>query len=127
MDVIYYYCYLFYKKTLKENESHALTVWALGIAEGFFISVLIDIISIRFFCIKIDKWLMIGIGLAFLLFNYFCFFKSRRGQKIIVSKPTFFGNKKVSAILTIIFFTILISSMFWGAIFSKYLLESYCK
>lgn len=127
MDVIYYYCYLFYKKVLKENEPHALTVWALGIGEGFFISIIIDILLIRFFCIKMDKWLMIGIGLTFLLFNYFYFFKSGRGQRIVVSKPTFFGNKKISVMLTILFFVALISSMFWGAICSKYLLQTYCK
>lgn len=127
MDVIYYYCYLFYKKILKEDEPHALTVWALGIGEGFFISVLIDILLIHFFCIKMDKWLMIGIGLICLLLNYFYFFKSSRGQRIIIYKPAFFGNRKISMILTIIFFIVLISSMFWGAICSKYLLETYCR
>lgn len=127
MDVIYYYCYLFYKKILKEDEPHALTVWAIGFGEGFFISVIVDILLIRFFCIKIDKWLMIGVGLTFLLFNYLYFFKSGRGKRIVISKPTFFGNKKMSALLTIIFFVFLISSMFWGAICSKYLLQTYCK
>jgi hypothetical protein len=112
---------------LKEDEPHALTVWALGVGEGFFISIIIDIFLIRFFCIKMDKWIMIGITLIVLLFNYFYFFKSGRGQKIAISKPIFFGSKKISIILTTVFFIILISSLFWGAIWSKYLLETYCK
>ncbi|WP_244160802.1 hypothetical protein [Flavobacterium defluvii] len=111
---------------MKEDEPHALTVWALGIGEGFFVSVFTDIILIRFFCIKMDKWLMIGIGILFLLFNYFYFFRSERGKRIVISKSTFLESNKISIIATILFFLILISSLFWGAICSKYLLETYC-
>lgn len=127
MDVIYYYCYLFYKRILKEDEPHALTVWAIGFGEGFFVSVICDIFLIKFYCAKMDKWLMIGIGAIFLLFNYFYFFKSDKGKRIVISKPTFFGSPKISILITITFFFILISSMFWGAFYSKYLLETYCK
>ncbi len=127
MDVVYYYCYLFYRKILKEDEPHALTTWALGFGEGFFFSVIIDVFLIRFFCFKMNKWLIIGVGIIFLLFNYLYFFKSGRGQRIVLSKPNFFGSQKISILLTIIFFVVLISSMFWGAIWAKYLLETYCR
>ncbi|MFC4389776.1 hypothetical protein [Flavobacterium quisquiliarum] len=127
MDVIYYYCYLFYKKILKEDEPHALTVWALGAGEGFFVGSIINIFLIRFFCFKMDKWLMIGISVLFLLINYFYFFKSKRSLRIIKEKPLFFGSSKISKILTIAFFVVIISSMFWGAIYAKYLLQTYCR
>ncbi|QLC68014.1 hypothetical protein LPB248_12155 [Flavobacterium sp. LPB0248] len=70
---------------------------------------------------------MIGISILFLLVNYFYFFKSKRSLRIIKERPLFFGSPKISKILTIVFFVIIISSMFWGAICSKYLLETCCR
>ncbi|MBW1654736.1 hypothetical protein GSY47_04995 [Flavobacterium quisquiliarum] len=70
---------------------------------------------------------MIGISVLFLLINYFYFFKSKRSLRIIKEKPLFFGSSKISKILTIAFFVVIISSMFWGAIYAKYLLQTYCR
>ncbi|MEN2413169.1 hypothetical protein [Flavobacterium mesophilum] len=111
---------------MKDDEPHALTVWALGFGEGFFTSVIMDMLLIRFLGVRMNKWLMIGISILFLLFNYFYFFKSGRGKKIVISKPMFFNNERISIIVTIIFFVILISSLFWGPFCSKYFLQRYC-
>jgi len=56
---------------------------------------------------------MIGITFIILVFNYFYFFKSGRGQRIATSRPMFFSSKKISTILTAVFFVVLISSLFW--------------
>ena len=127
MDVIYYYCFLFYRKVLKEDEPHATTIWALGFGEGYFISVVCDIVAMRYFCYDIITYFMFPIMGVALLFNYLHFSKSKRSRKIVKEKPVFFGSHKISIILTVVFFVIIISSMFWGPVCSKYLLETYCK
>lgn len=127
MDVIYYYCYLFYTKIIKDNEPYATTVWALGFSEGFFASIILNIVSIHFWCFSLDKWKMIGIGIMFLLGNYFYFNKSGKAKKIVKIKPMFCNNHRISIILTIIFFAVLISSMFWGPIYTRYLLDEHCR
>ena len=125
MDVIYYYCFLFYKKILKEDEPHATTIWALGFVEGYFLKIISDIVIIRFFCSNIIKYTFFPIIGITLLLNYVYFGKSKR-SRIVREKPIFFDSNKMSIILTIIFLTILISSMFWGGFYTKYLLENYC-
>lgn len=127
MDVIYYYCYLFYKKILKEDEPHATTVWAFGFGEGYFISIIFDMVVTKYFCYDIIEYCMFPIIGLSLLFNYLYFSRSKRSQKIVKEKPTFFGSHKASIILTSIFFFILISSMFWGPFCSKYMLDTYCR
>lgn len=127
MDVIYYYCFLFNVKIIKDDEPYATTVWALGFAEGYFLTVAFDIVSMRYFCFDIIEYFMFPIIGITIVSNYMFFNRSKRSRKIIKDKPTFFGSHKISMILTIIFFVVLISSMFWGAFYSKYLLETYCR
>lgn len=127
MDVIYFYSFLFYTKIIKDDEPHATTVWVLGFAEGFFASVVLDIFSIRFCCISLNKWIMISIGAIFVFANYLYFNRSGRSKKIVKAKPMFYSNHRISILLTSIFFIVLISSMFWGPIFSRDLLDKYCK
>lgn len=126
MNVIYYYCFLFYTKILNEDEPHTTSVWVLGFLEGFFASVIFDTLSIRYFCFDLGKWTMISISLLFILGNHFYFNSTGRAKKIIEEKPMFFSNHKISIVLTSLFFIILSSSMFLGAFYTKYLLETYC-
>ena len=126
MDVIYYYCFLFYKNIVKDDEPYATTVWILGFGEGFFLSAISDIISTKIFCYDLIKYSMLPIIGMTLLFNYFYFNKPGRAKKIIEEKPVFFSNHKISIVLTSLFFIILSSSMFLGAFYTKYLLETYC-
>jgi len=127
MDVIYYYSFLFYTKIIKDNEPHATTIWVLSFAEGFFTSVVIDIFSIRFFCISLSKWIMMSIGIIFVFVNYLYFYRSERFKKIVETKPMFYSNNRVSVLLTSVFFIVLLSSMFWGPILSKNILDIFCK
>lgn len=128
MDVIYYYCYLFYKKILKEDEPHALTVWALGCGEGFLTNALLYSFLVYFFCIKtLNIWIMMSIVGLFVFANYRYFYKSGRAKKIEKEKPMFFSSRKISILITIIFFTVLISSIFWGPFLIKYLKDTYCR
>lgn len=127
MDVIYFYSFLFYTKIIKDDEPHATTVWVLGFAEGFFASVILDIFSIRFCCIALSKWIMMSIGAIFVFANYLYFHRSGRSKKIVKAKPMLYSSHRMSMLLTSVFFLILVSSMFWGPILSKHLLNEYCK
>ncbi len=123
MKVIYYYSFLFYTKFVKDDTPHSTTIWAIGIAEGFFASAIFNLLIIHFFCYNTGKWPMIGITLIFLLMNYIYFSKSNR-SKIIKEKPVFFGSHKISILLTAVFYIILLSSLFLGPIYGKYLLNN---
>jgi hypothetical protein len=125
MDVIYYYCFLFYKKILKEEEPYSTTVWALGFLHGFFFSTTINLLFIYFFHFKLEKWELIGIGIFFLIVTYLYFNKSKRSKKIIKNKPSFWGNHQLSIILSSIYFLILITTLFWGPILTRYILIKY--
>lgn len=126
MNVIYYYYFLFYAKVLKDDEPHLLTTMALSASEGFALSVTLSILLIKFFCFEMTNFLMFLPTCLFLLFNYFFFYKSGKAIEITKEKPMFFLNHKLSVIITLLFFIITLSFMFWGPIYTKYLLETYC-
>lgn len=125
MDVIYYYCFLFYTKVIKDDSPHATTIWALGFTEGFFANVILYSFLVYKFGIKtLNIWIMIFVLVLFVLANHLYFKRSGRNKKIILEKPMFYSSQKISIIITSIFFIILISSMFWGPFYIKYLSET---
>jgi hypothetical protein len=126
MDVIYYYYYLFYCKIVKDDDPHLLTTLALSASEGFALAVSLNIVLIRFFCYQMTKLMMFLPICLFLLFNYFYFNKSGRAKKLVKEKPMFFLNHKLSIIITLLFFMITFSFLFWGGIYTKSLLEFHC-
>lgn len=127
MKIIYYYSFLFYKKNLKDDTPYSTTIWALGLAEGFFVSVILNLLVIHFFCINMGKWFMIAIGVICLLINYLYFTKDGRSKKIIKQQPVFLGSPKISILVTTLFYIILISSLFWGPVYAKHLLTVNCR
>jgi hypothetical protein len=126
MNVIYYYYFIFYSKVLKDDEPHLLTTMALSASQGFILNSILQILFIRFFCIEINIWTMFCVIILFNVFNYFYFHRGNRIKKIVKEKPMFFSSNKISIAITILFFIIVISSMFLGPIYSKYILETYC-
>jgi hypothetical protein len=128
MDVIYYYCFLFYTRILKDDSPHTTTVWALGFAEGFFANVILYSFLIYYFGITtLNTWIMMFFVAIFVLANHLYFKKSGRAKKIVKEKPMFYSSQKISIIITSVFFILLISSMFWGPFYIKYLSDKYCK
>lgn len=128
MDVIYYYCYLFYKKILKEDEPHATTIWVIGFIEGFFTNIVLYSLLVYFYCIKtLNIWIMIFIVGLFLLANYIYFYKSGRAKKIVKEKPMFYSSKKISITITVIFFIVFSSSILWGPFLVRYVSDTYCR
>jgi hypothetical protein len=126
MRVFYYYYYLFYTKILSEGKPHATTIFTLSMSQSFILIGIIDLIITQTFCISIGKWKMIGLTLIVILANYFIYGKSGKNLEIINSKPKFFNSNFLSIIITILFFVISVSVLFWGPVYTKNVL-AHCK
>lgn len=126
MNIIYYYCYLFYTKVIPDNQPHSTVIFSLSLMESFIINGLISSISIVFFCYDISKWMMIGVLIALLLMNYQFYYKSQKMYDIVSAKPKFFNNNLVSVIICIAFFIFSLSTIIMAPFYVKYLLENYC-
>jgi hypothetical protein len=127
MNVFYYYYYSFYKNFLKDDEPHMLTTLALSASEGLMINGLIQISLARLFCIHTNSVIMIGIVLFLIIINYIYYHRSGRAIDIIKNKPMFFSNNVISALITILFFIITSSFMFWEPIYVKQLMDMHCR
>ena len=126
MKVIYYYYYLFYRKVLKDDEPHLLTILALSASEGFFFINIVDFIALKFYCYNFSKWPMFSILVITLLLNALVFYNKERRLKIVNDKPCFFGNQKFSILITVLFFLSTYSSLIWGTMICRDVLEN-CK
>ena len=126
MDVIYYYYYLFYTRIIKDNEPHMFTILAISATEGFILNIIVEVVSILYQCKQTNGVIWMGIICLANIFNYFYFYKSGRAIKIVKEKPMFFSNNQISIILTFLFFIVFATSIIWGSILTKHLLDS-CK
>lgn len=126
LDVFYYYYYLFYTKVLPDDEPHATVVFTLSFSEALLINYSINVIGSHFFCkYLLGKWEMISIIVILNGFNYLLYLKTGRGKKIVKSKPIFFNNHYLSLIVTLLFFLITSSFLFWVADYAQYVI-SHC-
>ena len=126
IKVFYYYYFLFYSKVLKDNEPHLLTTLALSASEGFLINGILQISLSRFFCIPMDKWLMIVVPVLLIGANYFYYHKTDRAKEIVKTKPMFYSSHRLSIILTLLFFIATLSFLFWSPVYVKQIIEEYC-
>ena len=124
MKTIYYYYYLFYSKKLNENSPHRTTLLSLSACEGFLISGIIQLFFAHFYCVSIGKWVMLSICVIMILLNYLYFDKSGLAKEIIKIKPLLLKSPKISVVMTILFFMLSISIIFWGPICVKELLSN---
>ena len=122
LKVFYYYYYLFYTKVLVQPEPHFVTVLALSASEGLLINAIIDFLAIKFYCTGAGKWTMLSVFTLLLVINFVIYGKNKV-RDLIKEKPMFFGSKRLSLLVSLIFFLITSSWLFWGAVLGKYLLE----
>ncbi len=113
MKVIYYYYYLFYKKILKDNEPHMLATLALGFSLSLIFNGVLAVIILKCNGQKISKYLMIGTLIIVLALLYFILHNNGFAKEIVKEKPSFYNSKNVSIIITLIFFILSTSIMFW--------------
>lgn len=125
ISIIYFYYYLFYTRILPDDQPHLTVVFTLSVSESFLINGIINLICTKFFCYPLNKWMMIGILLLVLLMNYI-YYDSNRRNVVLDNKPKLFGSHPLSILITLLFFLISASVMFWGPIFTQVLLHNYC-
>lgn len=126
MKTIYYYFYLFYSSALKEFEPHFNARFSISLSQALMVNGILNIIAANLFCKSLNKWEMIGIFVLIFIINSYLIYNSESTKKIIKEKPRFFNNQKLSIILTITFFVLTMSYLFWGSIYIRNILEQ-CK
>jgi hypothetical protein len=123
MNVLYYYYYLFYTRVLPDNEPHATVIFTLSFSESLLVNGILDISSAHFFCKKMEMWLMIGIFLMLIAANYLIYSRKKKSRIIVEQRPAFFSSHNVSIIITLLWFIITTSFLFWKPIYVKDILD----
>ncbi|TJZ53821.1 hypothetical protein FAZ15_16320 [Sphingobacterium olei] len=57
------------------------------------------------------------------IFNSWYYLRGR-GEDIVKKRPLLFGSKKLSVYVTLLFFLVTFSWLFWGGIYSRHLFEN---
>ena len=116
LSVFYYYYFVFYSKVIKDNEPHLLTTMALSFSEALLVNYSIMFIGAHVFCkYIITKWVMIGVIVAMNALNYKLLHRSGKAERIVLARPKILNSHRVSILLTILFFMVTISFLFWGS------------
>ena len=128
LDVLYYYYYRYSVKILRESEPHATTGFMLSVSEAFLINGIINFITSTFFCYSFIsfKSFPIAILVIILFLNYLFYQKTGRSRRIIKEKPVLWNSHRLSIIVTILFWAITFSWLFWVVPVTKLILEN-CK
>ena len=123
IDVLYYNYYLFYKKVVKESEPHATTNFVLSFSESLIINCILDFISIKRYCRGFGTWPMFLVTILIIGINYLIFQKSGRSRRIVKEKPNLWGSYVFSKAVSLSFFFITGSWLFWWPIYSRDILD----
>ena len=124
MKVLYYYYYLFYTKIIPDDQPNATVIFVLSFCSSFLFMGITDIISNMYFSYSLSKYQMLGIFIAFVIKNYFVFYRSGKYKRIIEDKPMFFNSHKISILLTLLYAIITISSLFWAPVVVKDIIDA---
>ena len=125
-DVLYYYEFLFYKKVMRDPEPHFATVLGLSFSQSLLINGLMDVFALKCFCYQIAVWIQFGILVIIIFANYLIYHRTNRAKELMSVKPSFRNNRSLSIAITLLFFLVTSSWLFWGPIYGKYLL-SHCR
>jgi hypothetical protein len=123
LNVLYYHYFLFYKKVIKDPEPHFATVLSLSCSEALLLNGAADTMALKFYCYEIEVILQFFLAILIMLFNYQLLHRSGRAHSIIKNKPSIAGNRLLSIIVTVLFFIVTTSWLFWGPVYGKYLLS----
>lgn len=121
-DIIYYQLFRFYSKVLKEEEPHFTTIFVLSALQAFLLIAIIDVVAIQGFCYQIQTPIKFSFFILIAILNFLRYDKNGRGKFIVAKKPKFFQSHRLSVLLTIVFFLVAISWLFWGGFWGKQVL-----
>ncbi len=123
INVFYYYYYLFYTKVLPDDQPHSTVVFTLSFSLSLLVNGLLSIISACVANYNMSNYVMVGIFVAILVVNYFVFYRTGKGKRLVKEKPRFFNNHRLSMLFTLIFFLATTSFLFFGPVYIKSLLD----
>ncbi len=125
-DVLFYNYYRYSIKVLKDEEPHGVTNFMLSASQSTGIIGILSFVSAKFFCYQFASnklMLFLIFGIVFFI-NYIIYIRNRRSKKVIKEVPVLFGSNKFSIIVTIIFFLVTTSWLFWGVPYMRVLLNN---
>ena len=123
MNVLYYYYYLFYTRILPDDEPHATVIFTLSFSESLLVNGILDILAAHLLCKKLEMWLMIGVFVVLIIFNYLIYSRTKKSRLVVENKPQFFNSHKVSIMVTLLWFVATTSFMFWKPVYVKEVLD----
>ena len=124
LNVFYYHFYLFYTKF--DPEPEFATLLSLSFCQSLILNGILDFLSLKFYCYQIAVWVFVLIVTFIILLNYLMFYRNGRIKQIIKAKPTLLNNRALSIIVTLSFFLLTASWLFWGPVLGKNILD-HCK
>jgi len=124
INVFYYYYYLFYTKVIPDNQPHLTVIFTLSFSLSILINGLTSVIFAYMVNYNMSNYIMAGIFVAIMIVNYLVFYKTGKGKRLVEERPKFFNNHRLSIFITLMFFLITTSFLFWGPIYLKNILNA---
>jgi uncharacterized membrane-anchored protein len=126
LDALFYQYYRYTTKVLWDDEPFARTNFILSFSEASLVNGIIYIIAAKFFCFRLETWQLISVAGLILTINYFYYNRSGRSRRIVAEKPLLFDSSRLSIWITIAFFLVTISFLFWTPFYVDNILSK-CK
>lgn len=98
---------------LRDNEPHLLATLVLSFSISLPIIFTTGVLCAYFFNKLLNKWEMLGILLIIIIAHFFCLHRTGKAMQIVKEEPKILNNK-LSIILTVVFFVITSSLLFYG-------------
>lgn len=119
LNIIYYHYYLFYNKILKDMQPIFTTTFTFSFSLSLVINGCINIVLAHTNGTYLNKWSMISIFVIIFIFNYLYYYKRNKANELILLKPKLDNSNYLSAFITILFFLICVSFLFWEPIYTR--------
>mgnify|MGYP001185409007 CR=1 FL=1 len=124
LKAVYFHYYQFYTKVVPDDQPNATVIFVLSFIESLLVIALIDFYLLKFHCQGITKWPMISVAVALIIFNYLYYYRSGLYVKILESQGESIKNMRLSRLMTLFISLVIVSWMFWGPVYGKYVLEA---
>jgi hypothetical protein len=123
LDILYTNYYRFYKKIIGDPEPHFATILALSFSESLLINGIAEIAAIKWWCYEINLWIQFAVAGVLICLNYIGYVGTSKYKKLVNAEPAIANSNALSIIVTWLFFLVTTSWLFWGAIYTKHVLN----
>jgi len=116
---LYYQIFLYNSRIIKESDPHLRSCFIMSLSEGFILNGILDFISLKYYCFRIDFRIYFGITVIIFIINAIYFLLYKKGMQIVDDKPLYFNSKRVSSICAFFFFFVSNTWVIWGGIYGR--------